>query len=218
MKAAVLYFMPELLGGRDATSGEEVEYLMPFLVQDETFSHVVPAATGIPEQILDLIVRTQRDLPAKTNRARLSVRTYLRMMLVLLVNYFSAWRGSEEIFERQQKGLDKLRPLFDYIDTSYGDPITVEDAAAVVHMSKSTFMRFFKEVTGQSFVGYLNRFRITKAELLLAQTDLTMLEVSQRVGFCDQSYFGLMFRTVLQMTPREYRQRLRPGRTGSLAS
>lgn len=216
MKAAVLYFMPELLGGREAATGEEVEYLMPFLVQDETFPHVVPASTGIPEQILDLIVRAHRDLPAKTNRARLSVRTYLRMMLVLLVNYFAAWRGSEEIFERQQKGLDKLKPLFMHIDAHYGNPISVEDAAAVVHMSKSTFMRFFKEVTGQSFVGYLNRFRIAKAEALLVETDLSMLEVSQRVGFCDQSYFGLIFRNVVQITPREYRQRLCPGRADLL--
>jgi AraC-like DNA-binding protein/quercetin dioxygenase-like cupin family protein len=201
MKAAVLYFTPDMLGG-------EVEYLMPFLVQDETFPHVVEASTGIPEQILELMVRTHRELPAGTNRSRLSARTYLRMMLVLLVNHFAAWRGSEEVFERQQRSLDKLKPLFAFIDGHYSELITVEDAAEIVHMSKSTFMRFFKEATGQSFVGYLNRFRIAKAEVLLAETDLSMLDVSQRVGFCDQSYFGFVFRSILHITPREYKHRL----------
>ncbi|MGH9627768.1 MAG: AraC family transcriptional regulator [Bryobacteraceae bacterium] len=212
MKAAVLYFVPEILSGKDADTGEELEYLMPFLIQDHSFPHVVSSGSGIPAQVLDLMMRTHQDLPARTNRARLSVRTYLRMMLVLLVNYFSAWRGSEEVFERQQKSLEKLKPLFAYIDGHFSGVITVEDAAALVHMSKSTFMRVFKEVTGQSFVGYLNRFRIAKAEVLLAEMDLSILEVSLRVGFCDQSYFGLMFRNMLQITPREYKQRLRLNR------
>jgi AraC-like DNA-binding protein/quercetin dioxygenase-like cupin family protein len=207
MKAAVLYFRPDVFGAAEAGSREELEYLMPFRVQDNLFPHVVPAGSGVPTQVFDLMARTHAELPARTNRARLSVRTYLRMMLVLLVNHFAAWRGSEEVFEKQQRGLEKLGPLFDHIDRHYPEVIAVEDAAGIVNMSKSTFMRFFREVTGQSFVGYLNRFRIAKAELLLAETDLSILEVSQRVGFCDQSYFGLIFRNVLQITPREYKQR-----------
>lgn len=204
MKAAVLYFTPELLGGNETTS-EQMEYLMPFLVQEADFPHVVPAQSEVPAQIYDLMTRAHRELPATSNRARLSAKTYLRMILVLLVNHFSAWRGGEEVFERQHQNLDKLKPLFEHIDSRYDEVLTVEDAAALLHMSKSTFMRFFKEVTGQSFIGYLNRFRVAKAEVLLAETELSILEVSQRVGFCDQSYFGLVFRNLLQITPREYK-------------
>jgi AraC-like DNA-binding protein/quercetin dioxygenase-like cupin family protein len=188
MKAVVLYFTPELL--RDGPTGEDLEYLMPFRVQDETFPHAVAAGTGIPAQVFDLMVRTHATLPATTNRARLTIRTYLRMMLVLLVNHYSAWRGSEETFERQQRDLERLGPLFRYLDANFASSITVEQAAALMHMSKSTFMRFFKDVTGQSFVGYLNRFRIAKAEALLAETDLSVLEISQRVGCCDQQHAG----------------------------
>jgi AraC-like DNA-binding protein/quercetin dioxygenase-like cupin family protein len=204
MKAAVLYFMPDLLHGDSA--GEQVEYLMPFLVQDTGFPHTVPAGTGVPDQIYDLIIRARRELPAASNRARLSVKTYLRMMLVLLVNHFSAWRGSEGVFDRQQRNLHRMQPVFEFIERRYCDPIGVDDAAAVLHMSKSAFMRFFKEVTGQSFIGYLNRFRVAKAEALLAETDLSILEISERAGFSDQSYFGLVFRNLLNMTPREYKQ------------
>lgn len=209
MKAAVLYFKPEVLTGKESSRREEMEYLMPFRVQDGVFPHVISAETGVPAQVFDLMLRTRHDLPAATNRARLSVRTYLRMILVLLVNHFADWRGSEDVFERQQKGLEKLTPLFEFIDAHYSGLITVDDAAEIVHMSKSTFMRFFREVTGQSFVGYLNRFRIAQAEALLAETDLSIVEVSQRAGFCDQSYFGLTFRNVLGVTPREYKQRLK---------
>jgi AraC-like DNA-binding protein len=215
MKAVVLYFLPDILTGKDASATEELEYLMPFRVQDELFPHVVAKDSGVPQQIFDLMVRVDSELPASTNRARLSVRTYLRMMLVLLVNHFANWSGSEQVFEKQQSGLQRLKPLFDFIDRHYAEVITVEAAADIVHMSKSSFMRFFREVTGQSFVGYLNRFRIARAEVLLARTDLPIAEISQRVGFCDQSYFGLTFRNLLDMTPREYKNRVRSARASS---
>jgi AraC-like DNA-binding protein len=67
-------------------------------------------------------------------------------------------------------------------------------------------MRLFKQVTGQPFVNYLNHFRIAKAQALLATTDLSVAEVSQEVGFCDQSYFGLIFRKLAQVTPLQYKR------------
>ncbi|MDP3000538.1 MAG: AraC family transcriptional regulator [Bryobacterales bacterium] len=207
VKAAVLYFLPDLVMGGDHAV-EQMEYLMPFLVQDAGFPHAVQAATGIPAQVFDLMKRAEAELPAASSRARLSVKTYLKMILVLLVNHYAAYRGEEDAFERRQKDLDRLKPLFDLIDQLYHEPLGIEDASSLLHMSKSNFMRFFKQVTGQSFVGYLNRFRVAKAEILLAETDLSIAEVSQRTGFCDQSYFGLVFRNVLQMTPREYKHRL----------
>jgi len=76
-----------------------------------------------------------------------------------------------------------------------------------VNMSPSHFRRAFKQVTGQSFVLYLNHFRIAKAQELLVSTDKSIAEVGMEVGFCDQSYFGLIFRRCTQMTPHFYRNR-----------
>jgi len=210
IKTAVLYFLPELI--RTGT-GEDVEYLMPFLVQDTGFPHVIPASTGIPAQGFELMKRTRTELPVISGRGRLSVRTYLKMILVLLVNYYADYRGAEGIHTRKQIEFDRLRPLFDYIDRNYGSPISVEQAALVLNMSRSSFMRFFKHVTGESFITPLNHFRIAKAEALLATTDKPIVVVGQEVGFCDQSYFGVTFRTLLGTTPRQYREQIR--RSGS---
>jgi AraC-like DNA-binding protein len=78
-------------------------------------------------------------------------------------------------------------------------------------MSKAHFMRSFKQVTGHSFDTYLNHFRIAKAQVLLASTDKPISEVGRDVGFGDQSYFGLVFRRLIQVTPREYRKILPDG-------
>jgi len=207
LKAAVLYFLPDLIRGNDPT-GDDIEYLMPFLVQDAGFPHIVKAATGIPAQVFDLARRAAAELPATTVRARLTVKTYLKMTLVLLVNHYAGYRGSEGVFLKRQRDLERLKPVFALIDSNYCGLIAVEDAAGCVHMSKSSFMRFFKQVTGQPFIVYLNHFRVAKAQTLLAATDLAIAEVSHDVGFCDQSYFGLIFRKLTGETPREYKQRM----------
>jgi len=205
VKAAVLYFSPDLIRG-NAPEGADIEYLMPFLVQDDGFPHVVRAATGIPGQVFDLMSRAAAELPAGSNRGRLSVLTYLKMMLVLLVNHYSGYKGTEDVFHRKERNLKRLRPVFEHIDAHYSGSITLQEVAACMHMSKSSFMRFFRNVTGESFVAYLNHFRISRAQILLRTTDLSIAEISQEVGFCDQSYFGMLFRKLTGQTPREFKR------------
>ena len=210
VRAALLAFLPDFIRGTE-NSGEDIEYLMPFLVQDDDFPHVIPACTGIPSQVFDLMSRAAAELPARNRRSRLSVKTYLKMILVLLVNHYAAFRGSEDIYLRKHGDLERLSPLFEYIGRGYSEAIPVEQAALLVRMSKSSFMRFFKQVTGQPFVAYLNHFRIAKAEVLLTKTDKTIAEISQEVGFCDQSYFGVVFRGVMGVSPRDYKSRSENG-------
>jgi AraC-like DNA-binding protein len=47
---------------------------------------------------------------------------------------------------------------------------------------------------------YLNHYRIERAQALLANTDDSMASISQEMGFCNQSYFGAVFRRVIGMT------------------
>jgi AraC family transcriptional activator of pobA len=204
-KAVLLYFLPDLIRGKD-TSSEDAEYLMPFLAQDVGFPHLVPAKTGIPSQILNLIQRIYAELPARSTRGRLNAKTYLKMILVLLGNHYADYRVTVNTFRRKQENIERLHPLFEFLDQHFAEPITVDEAASKVHMSKSHFMRFFKNVTGQGFVTYRHHLRIVKAESLLATTDISIAELCQQVGYCDQSYFGMVFRKFAHMTPRQYRR------------
>ncbi len=66
-------------------------------------------------------------------------------------------------------------------------------------------MRFFKRATQQSFVSYLNQYRVARAQTLLASTNLSIAQISEEVGFYDQSHFGMVFRKLVHTTPRQYR-------------
>ncbi len=203
----VLFFEPDLIradGGPDST-----EYLTPFLLQDSEFPHVISARTGIPSQIFSLMQRIRAELPARSARARLSVKTYLKMILILLVNQYSSYEGTVQTFQRQQRALERLRPLFDHLEQHYDEPVQVQQASRICGMSQSHFMSFFKRVTGQSFMAYLNHCRIERAQALLTNTDKPVSDISQDMGFCDQSYFGTVFRRLVGMTPAAYRRQSR---------
>lgn len=205
--AVVLYFLPELVQHGDVT-GEAQQYLMPFCIQDSSFPHVIPAGTGLPMRALDLMKHIYGELPALSDRSRLSVKTYLKMILMSLVNYYSDYQSTQEVLAHRQASIHRLQPLFELLENHYHENIAIQDAASTVGMSTSHFRKFFKQVTGESFITYLNHFRIAKAQQLLVSTDKSIVEISQEVGFCDQSYFGLVFRQLVQMTPLQYRKRV----------
>lgn len=206
-RAVVLYFLPDVLRNGGAM-GEDVQYLMPFLLQDNTSPHLVSADTGLPAEVSQLMGRIQPYLPAATARDRLMVRTCLEMILVLLMNHYKSHLSTADVVVRRQQAFDRMRPLFDYLDGHYSEPIALAKATEIVSMSKAHFMRSFKRVTGQPFDTYLNRFRIAKAQALLALSNKSISEVGREVGFGDQSYFGLVFRRLTQVSPREYRKSL----------
>ena len=74
-------------------------------------------------------------------------------------------------------------------------------------MSASHFMFFFRQATGQSFLSFLNHFRIARAQAELISTEQTVCEISQNVGFFDQSHFSLVFRKLVGVAPLAYRRR-----------
>src|SRR5580704_16945641 len=204
---AALFFEPDLI--RCDGASDSAEYLTPFLLQDQDFPHVIPGETGVPRQVLDLMLRIRPEIPAASARGRLAVKTYLKMLLMLLVNQYAPYAGTVETYQRQQQNLERLRPLFRHLGENCGDSIQVREAARICGISESQFMSLFKRVTGLSFVTYFNHFRIERAQALLAKTDESMASISQQVGFCDQSYFGTVFRRIVGMTPATYRRRVR---------
>ena len=207
-----LFFDPELIsadGGRDS-----MEYLTPFMRQGPDFPHIISADTSIPNQILELMLRIRSELPSSSPRSRLTVKTYLKMILVSLVNHYATYARRVDTFERQQRALDRLTPLFNYIRDSCDSKIQVREAARLCKMSESYFTSFFKQVTGISYTKYLNRYRVERSQVLLANTDESTANISQEVGFCDQSYFGTVFRKLVGVTPAAYRRSVQGKDTG----
>jgi two-component system response regulator YesN len=66
-------------------------------------------------------------------------------------------------------------------------------------------MKYFKAVTGETFVSYLTRLRVERAMQMLEESDKAIAEIAAAVGFADQSYFDKMFRRYFKRAPRDVR-------------
>ncbi len=93
-----------------------------------------------------------------------------------------------------------------FVHERVGQPITQREAAELVQMSPSTFARFFRRVTGHTFIEYVNELRISEACRLLSDTELLITEICHRAGFASLPYFNRRFKHSKQMSPRQYRR------------
>lgn len=101
--------------------------------------------------------------------------------------------------------IQKMKALLQFISINYMNPLTLQEAAAFCGYSASYFMKFFKSFTSSTFVEYLNHYRLEKAGELLCNTSLSVLEISENVGFENHSYFIRIFKRQYGITPRKYR-------------
>lgn len=96
-----------------------------------------------------------------------------------------------------------------FIDGNFHEKIYIQDAASMSAMCISYFSYFFKEVTGKTFVEYLNSLRIEKAKQLLKDTDYSIDEISESTGFNSSTYFSRVFKAAENLSPGNYRLMLK---------
>ncbi|MGN0466543.1 MAG: helix-turn-helix domain-containing protein [Lachnospiraceae bacterium] len=97
----------------------------------------------------------------------------------------------------------------DYIAFHYSFPITVDDIATYVGISRSHLYRAFMQTLGLSPKQYLSDFRLKQACHLLKHSDLSITAVANSVGYENNLYFSKMFHKKKGMTPSEYIQKKR---------
>lgn len=100
---------------------------------------------------------------------------------------------------------EQIRIALDYIDSRYSYPISVENIASYVGVSRSTLFRQFRKYLGISPKEYLDSYRIRRAEYLLRHTDLTIGSISVSVGYDNGLYFSKVFKKATGYTPSTYR-------------
>ena len=93
-----------------------------------------------------------------------------------------------------------------YIDLHFKEALTLELLAEEAHMNKYYLSHAFKREYGVSPINYMITRRIEESKYLLAETDLSMSQISQLLGFSSLSYFSQVFRRTQATTPMEYRQ------------
>ncbi|MGI6031647.1 MAG: AraC family transcriptional regulator [Eubacteriales bacterium] len=103
------------------------------------------------------------------------------------------------------KHSDVVYKVMKYIKQNYSQKITLEDLAKHVYLSKSYLSSIFKEETGCSLSSYINQVRVEKSKLMLLDSTGSLAGIASLCGFEDQSYFTKVFKKIVGVSPKVYR-------------
>ncbi len=94
----------------------------------------------------------------------------------------------------------------DYINSHLTVHLTLNEICAEIYTARSTLNKYFTAEVGIPIGTYIDREIMTRAEQLLIDTDLSVAQISERFGFCDQFYFARRFKEKFGETPHKYRK------------
>ncbi|WNS44074.1 AraC family transcriptional regulator [Paenibacillus sp. MMS20-IR301] len=107
--------------------------------------------------------------------------------------------------KRRMTNMKIMQGVLQFLDSNYMHPVTLADAAKHANMSLFYFSRFFKSISGMSYIAYLNSIRVNQAEYLLLNTDKSILDIALECGFSNIRTFNRVFKQVKLRTPSELR-------------
>lgn len=93
-----------------------------------------------------------------------------------------------------------------YMQNNLTLQLSGEQIARAIFTSPSRLYKRFKTETGISLGAYQDNLIFYRATLLLAERQLSLKEISQQLGFCDQYYFSRRFKAKMGTTPSRYRK------------
>jgi AraC family transcriptional regulator len=210
-------------GATASASGHRAEYLS--LTFSSSFILEAAARTGLvgggatvsfrasvvkrDERLARLTLDLSGELRQKEAGQEMVIRALVEQVVVHLLRHHSNVRRSDEL-ELSRVGLvdRRIRRAIELMHSHLSRELPLEEIAAAAFLSPFHFARLFKKLTGASPHAYLANLRVARAQSLLAETDLSISEVSARVGYSSPSHFTKAFRQATGLAPRAYRAAL----------
>lgn len=98
-----------------------------------------------------------------------------------------------------------VKIILDYFDSNYMQNISLDDISKNLYISSVYVSKVFKERTGESPINYLINLRLGKARKLLLESNLSVKEIAQLVGYKDAYYFSKLFKKYYGKSPTTFR-------------
>lgn len=185
----------------------QADYVAPLLDRTRSFPRLIKPESRWEKQLLQAVkimlsICDQRDVGYELGiKAQL-----LQMLQIILPEDRGVNRSTRELNDHTKT--IRLKKVIRYIQDNYDKPIKISQIAEQIPMSDGQFCRFFKSMTRQTPIEYVNSYRIRRAAELLLDPNNKISSVALDVGFDHMSYFVKVFRHQMNCTPSEYRKKM----------
>ncbi|SFI34753.1 two-component system, response regulator YesN [Paenibacillus sp. UNC496MF] len=117
--------------------------------------------------------------------------------------------GERALRERQSKEAERVDPVAQvlrYVEQHYAEEVGIGQIADLLNVSPSYLSTLFHKRTGVTFMKYLTRLRMGKAEELLLGTRLQVKQIAEAVGYFSTRHFTKLFTETYGKYPSDYRK------------
>lgn len=129
------------------------------------------------------------------------ISKWLKDTIVKIIDILEKYKST-----KKRKVIEKA---VEYINGHYTEPITLNSIADKFFMNASYFCKVFKDEMGESFTKYFINLRIQKAKELMSDPTVKIYEIAGMVGYDDVQYFTRIFKTIVGVTPMQYREKIK---------
>jgi AraC-like DNA-binding protein len=154
-----------------------------------------------------------QSLANELNEARpggeIVIAALVEQLIVHLLRHYANMRRSQDL-ELSRAGLvdRRIRRSVELMHAQLAADLSLKEIAAASYLSPFHFARVFKKLTGATPHAYLAAVRTARAQLLLANPELSVREIGALVGYASPSHFTKAFRQATGLTPRAFRKAL----------
>lgn len=191
----------------NVTDACSIKYFTPFLDDKVSYPNILKPEDNGYKSIKECIDKLFLCYEEKNEFFELQLKSYLFEL------FYTLFKECFEIHDYSTKIKDDttndIKAILEYIKINYMNPISIKDLANVVNFSEHYFMKFFKKYMGMTCVDYINEYRLKIATNLLETTDMSIMEIAVKVGVNNISYFNRIFKKKFNLTPKEYRKKLK---------
>ncbi|MEK3881815.1 AraC family transcriptional regulator [Paenibacillus sp. PL2-23] len=201
-----LVFDTNLLASANYDAVQE-KLVLPLVERRGTFPRHIAGREPYESQLLQHIAAMMESCRQQPEGFEGAVKGRLYLMLADLAA--SGKRSSRMDSSRSESSkIERLKAVIAYIQHNYERQLRLSELAALIPMSEGHFSRFFKSMTRQSPMDYINSYRIRQAAELLREQERKISDIAMEVGYDNISYFIRVFRKVMHCSPSDFRKRL----------
>ncbi|MEW8957397.1 helix-turn-helix domain-containing protein, partial [Clostridium sp.] len=128
-------------------------------------------------------------------------------MLFHLINDFHYLIYEKEALRNNEEQLERYHRIVKYIYNNYNNKISLQDIAKKEFLSTHYLSHEIKNTMGLSFKDFVNLTRVEESIKLLLDTDMTISDISEEMGFSHTRYFNKHFKKHYKLTPMQYRKK-----------
>lgn len=129
-----------------------------------------------------------------------------KLMSITCPDFDEKHEKINENSEYLEDQVNKIKQVHDYLMNNLSKRITIDELAKQFAMNSTTLKTVFKDVYGSSLAAHIKEHRMERAADFLVNSDKSVNEISNEVGYESQSKFSAAFKDFYKTTPVEYRK------------